>query len=77
VRAEQGVDPLPGNVRRLREANNLSQVALAVAAGLSPATVARIEAGQKPRLETVEQLAGALKVDIWELLSAGAGGEAA
>ncbi len=69
VRTEQTGDPLSTNLRRLREKADLSQVALAVAAGLSPATVVRIEAGQKPRLETLEQLAKVLGVGVGDLVT--------
>lgn len=65
MRAEQA--PLSTNVRRLREAKGLTQVGLAVAAGVSPATVARVEAGQSTKVATVEALAQVLDVPTVEL----------
>lgn len=58
------------NVRELRKQRNLSREALAVRAGVSYATVSRIESGSYPSQRTIRQLARALKVSVTELLSA-------
>lgn len=59
----------PASVRDARERADLTQVELAVAAGVSPATIHRIEAGrQQPRRRIVIRLARALGVDEDSLL---------
>lgn len=69
MRAEQTPgSALATNIRTRREAEGLTQVALAVAAGVSPATVFRAEAGQSPRLETLAEFARVLKVDVGDLI---------
>ncbi len=61
-------------IRELREARNLTQEALADAAGIGRVTLVRIENGeQSPRFETLVALAQALGRPIQELL---VGGEA-
>jgi transcriptional regulator with XRE-family HTH domain len=56
-------------LKQLREAKGLTQVELAIKAGLSPSNVAQIEQGQRPdpRVSTVAALAQALGVDIGDL----------
>lgn len=61
---------LGANVRELRKQRNLSREALAVRAGISYATVGRIESGTYPSQRTIRQLAEALDVTVTELLSA-------
>lgn len=61
---------LASNVRQLRKAKGLSREALAVRAGISYATVGRIESGTFPSQRTIRQLAAALDVTVTELLSA-------
>ncbi len=73
MRAEQTATALPANLRALREAKGLTQVELAVAAGVSPATVFRVEAGKRPRLDTLEQFAAVLGVSVTELIDSTAG----
>lgn len=57
-------------VRELRKQRSLSREALAVRAGVSYATVSRIESGSYPSQRTIRQLASALQVPVAELLSA-------
>jgi transcriptional regulator with XRE-family HTH domain len=55
-------------IRHLREQNDLSQEALAVAAGVSAGTLGAMERGRTyPRWDTVEALAEELGVSIGEL----------
>lgn len=59
----------PSKLREARERADMTQVDLAVAAKVSPATVHRIEAGrQRPRFRIVVRLARALDVDEGDLL---------
>ena len=52
-------------VRELREEKGVSQVRLAVAAGMDPATLNRLEMGKaNPNLKTLERLADALGVEV-------------
>jgi len=56
-------------VRMARQRLELSQEALAHAAGINRTYIASLEAGQRnPSLETVVKLAVALKVDVAELV---------
>lgn len=65
------------NVRRLRVALGLTQEALAVDAGLDRSYVGRIErATENPSVDTLDQLAVALRVASAELLREPAEGEA-
>jgi transcriptional regulator with XRE-family HTH domain len=65
------------NLRLLRQASGLTQAELAIRARTTNETVARIErfvrarksANANPSLETLEALAGALEVDVVELLA--------
>jgi DNA-binding XRE family transcriptional regulator len=50
----------PNNVQRLREDQLLTKAELARKAGLSPLTVARIEAGQECRVDTKRKIILAL-----------------
>lgn len=57
-------------VRQFREVRGLSQERLAARADLAARQVQRIEAGTaNPRLATLVRLAGALGVDVGELLA--------
>ncbi len=57
------------NLKRLREANGLTQAALAKKAKLHRVSLARMEAQTIiPTVRTLERLAKALKVDVAELL---------
>ncbi len=59
------------NLRRVREGKLLTQRELAASAGLTQATVQRIESGAtRARISTVRRLAEALGVDPWDLTSA-------
>jgi len=52
-------------VRELREEKGVTQVGLAVAAGMDPATLNRLEMGKaNPNLKTLERLADALGVQV-------------
>lgn len=56
-------------IRELREDKGLTQVRLAVAADMNPATLNRIEMGKaNPNLKTLERLAGALDITVSRLL---------
>lgn len=56
-------------VRSLRHALNLSQEALAEAAGINRTYIASLEAGQRnPSLDLMSRLAVALDIDLGELL---------
>lgn len=61
---------LLARVRELREARGLSQEAFAEQAGLKYKHYQAIEAGRKSdiRFSTLEKLAKACGVDLWELL---------
>lgn len=61
---------LASRLRAAREEAGLSRERLAVAAGLSSATLGRIEAGgYRPRLASLEALAAALGTTAAELLA--------
>lgn len=63
------VDMYAYGLRHLREAAGLTQLELAVRAGLTPATVSRLEnAHQSPTLVTAEALSRALGISLGELL---------
>jgi transcriptional regulator with XRE-family HTH domain len=56
-------------LRRLRTAKDMSQAELARRAKLTRVYVTRLEAGQQdPSLSTINALAKALGVEVWELL---------
>jgi transcriptional regulator with XRE-family HTH domain len=59
--------PLPA-LKRVRLERFLSQQNLADEAGVTEATVNRIEHGQPARLSTIRKLAAALKVEPSELI---------
>ena len=59
--------PLPG-LRPARHRRLVSQAELAKQAGLTIATVSRIEHGQPARLSTIRRLAAALQVEPDDLL---------
>lgn len=65
-----GVPELAGRLKAFREAANLSQQELAVAAGLSISIVSHLEQGRKtdPRISTLLALARVLAVPLQELL---------
>jgi transcriptional regulator with XRE-family HTH domain len=61
-------DALGKHVRVYRAKQNISQIAFAVDAGLTQATVSAIELGHaNPRLTTLAGLAEVLNVDVSEL----------
>lgn len=65
-----GTEIIAANLRRLREHHGLSQEALADAAGLSRVAYRNIETRKSvPRVDTLQALAGALKVGIEALVS--------
>lgn len=56
-------------IRGLRERRGLTQERLATLAGISRGYLARLEtARHDPTLTTLEKLAKALKVKVWELM---------
>jgi transcriptional regulator with XRE-family HTH domain len=60
------------NLKRLRTLRALTQVELAEKAGITPATVVRIERNQaEPHMSTLRKLAGALGVAPSELVKGG------
>jgi len=65
------VDLYADGLRQLRETAGLTQLELAVRAGLTPATISRLENGhQSPTLVTAEALARALDIPLAGLLGA-------
>jgi transcriptional regulator with XRE-family HTH domain len=58
-------------LRRVRDERLLSQRELAEAAGLSPTTILKLEAGrvEDPHPRTIRKLAAALEVDPREILA--------
>ncbi len=62
--------PIRLRVREIREAQGLSQAALAEKAGIRPATLSAIETGQTKGIDfdTLERLAGALSVPAQVLI---------
>jgi transcriptional regulator with XRE-family HTH domain len=61
---------LAANLRRLRKERCWSQEMLAHFAGLHPTEVSRLERGlREPRLRTVMQVAGALRVPVQDLIA--------
>ncbi len=62
--------PIRLRVREIREAQGLSQAALAKKAGIRPATLSAIETGQTKGIDfdTLERLASALKVPAQVLI---------
>ena len=64
--------PLARAIRQLRRERELSQEALAAAAGMHPKHLSEIERGNKdPRATTVARLAEALGVTVGELYGQG------
>src|SRR5215207_2411675 len=56
-------------IRQLRKAKGLSQAKLAVMADMDPATLNRLEQGKgNPNIRTLERVAGALGVEVADLL---------
>lgn len=59
-----------GEISKLRKSRGLTQAELARAANILRPNLARIEAGKhRPTLETLERLAGALKVPVVDLIA--------
>ena len=59
-----------GEISKLRKARRMTQTKLARAANILRPNLARIEAGKhRPTLETLEKLAGALKVPVVDLIA--------
>jgi DNA-binding XRE family transcriptional regulator len=59
-----------GEISKLRKARGMTQAELARAAKILRPNLARIEAGKhRPTLETLEKLAGALKVPVVDLIA--------
>lgn len=61
---------LARNVKRLRNAREISQMELAVAAGLSLSVIAQIEQDNRPdpRLSTLKAIADVLEVTVLDLI---------
>jgi DNA-binding XRE family transcriptional regulator len=71
AQAAKGRNSLGRRIRSLREAANLTQEALASAAGIGRVTLVRLENGdQSPRYETLLALAKAMNLEPAELLGA-------
>ncbi len=68
--AATAMTPIRLRVREIREAQGLSQAALAEKAGIRPATLSAIETGQTKGIDfdTLERLARALKVPAQVLI---------
>jgi DNA-binding XRE family transcriptional regulator len=59
-----------GDISKLRKARGMTQAELARTANILRPNLARIEAGKhRPTLETLEKLAGALKVPVVDLIA--------
>jgi transcriptional regulator with XRE-family HTH domain len=59
------------NISALRQRRNLTQKRLADASGVSVSYISMLERGNRtPPLQTLEKLAGPLKVEPWMLLRA-------
>lgn len=57
------------NLRRLREAEGMTQLELAMRAGVDAAEISRLEQGRRdPKITTVVRLAAGLGVDAGELV---------
>lgn len=58
------------NLRALRERHGLTQESAAEAAGFEYKYFQKVESGRKPnlRLDTLERLAKAFNLEVWELL---------
>lgn len=69
--ANETVKRLLARVRELREARGLSQEAFAEKAGLTYKYYQHVEAGRKRdiRISTVEKLAKACGLELWDLLN--------
>jgi len=68
----EGTDmPLAETLRRLRQAKDMTQQALAMAAGLSVSAVVQLENGtnKDPRMSTLRGIASALGVSVDTLMS--------
>lgn len=58
-------------VRRLRKERGETQFSLAVRAGLTPSTIANLEAGRRaPTVKTLTSLAQALDISLTDLVGA-------
>jgi transcriptional regulator with XRE-family HTH domain len=69
IRPEEARTILAANLRRLRKERGWSQEMLAHFAGLHPTEISRLERGlREPRLRTVVQMAGALRVPVQDLI---------
>ena len=69
-RKPTAVDPIGGNIRRLRLKAGWTQDELAMAARLRPATISDIERGRvEPQLKTLKAIASALAVYWSEFLA--------
>lgn len=71
MRAERGprIDFYANQLKRLRKQSGLTQLDLCILAGVTPATLSRLEnAHQAPTLVTAEALAAALQVPLSVLL---------
>ena len=67
---QRGQRAVGSRIRSCRQANGFTQVSLAAKAGIGRVTLTRIEKGeQAPRLETLTAIAGALGVDVVDLLA--------
>jgi transcriptional regulator with XRE-family HTH domain len=63
-------DAFAANVARMRAAKNLTVRALGARAGLSGSFISQVETGsRRPRLDTMEQIARALRTTVQSLLN--------
>lgn len=67
---QENLEYLGTYIRSLRKKRKLSQVALSHRAGIGRTTLARLESacGQSPKFETLQRIAGALRVGVVDLL---------
>ena len=62
------MERLTKNIKKYRQERNLTQKQLGELCGIAEPTIRRYELGKlKPKYETVQKIAAALKVDVYEL----------
>jgi transcriptional regulator with XRE-family HTH domain len=68
--SNKNLSTLAKNIRKLRKRKNLSQDKLSKLANIAHNTIVKIESGliKNPKIETVQNIAGALHVSLDELI---------